>query len=185
MTSTATRTRSTQRLHAVASGPAARTKTVATYDDYRRAMAAVEELERAGAPPGLHIALTGFDDIRVRPENDLLHESQRALAPALVGAATFVVGAGLLGGLALTGPLPLVVAAAVGAAVLAALAVGAFRGMRLDAPVPTTRRVPTAYEVRCDTTPTASAAEQHLAGWWATGLDGAPMTPAGRRVATG
>lgn len=160
-------------------------KTIATYDDYRRALAAVEELERTGAPPGLHIALTGFDDVRVRPENDLLHEAQRAVAPAIVASVVFALGAGLVGGLAIAGPLPLVAAVTVGAGLVAALVVGAFRGLRLDVPVAMTRQVPTSYEVRCDTSSSAAAAEHHLAGWWATGIDGAPATPAGRRVAAG
>ena len=160
------------------------TETVAVYDDYRRAMAAVSELSKDSAPPGLHVALTDFDEVRVRSDSNLRHEIGRSVLPSIVGAFGAAVAAWLF---ELTADASFVVLAAAATAVglVAAFVVAGVRVARAGGAVPiaTTRQVPTRYEVRCagDT----KDVEHRLASWWATGLDGPAVTPGGRRLVHG
>lgn len=156
---------------------------VATYDDYRRAVAAVEHLREQGHHD-VHVALTKFAEVRVRPDSNILEVAQRASLPAAM-ASTATIAAGTAGGL-LTFDAPLVALLALVAisSAVTSVAVGLFRGVRHGLPSASTRLVPTAYEVHCASSDidSVAAAEAHLASWWRTGLDGDPMTPDHARI---
>jgi hypothetical protein len=180
----ATTTSSTRRL-AVVPGVGDRTqpmRTIARYDDYRRALAAVTELcEHAARPRGLHLASTEFETVQVRADSDLQHEAGRAIGPALLGAGGMALAAAVVGAVELTGPLWLLVATTVAVAALAAAIVAFWRARDDGLPVTKERLVPVAYELRCHPAD-ADDAERHLAGWWKTGLDGPPRSAGGRRI---
>lgn len=156
--------------------------TVASYDDYRRAVAAVTELcEHGNQPRDLHLASTEFETVRVRPDSDLRHEAGRAFGPALLGAIGLAVGAAAIASVSLRGPLWVLVATTVAVAAVAAVVVAVFRARGDGLPVAKERVVPVRHEVRCRRADAAEA-EHHLAGWWKKGLDGPPLSAGGRRI---
>jgi hypothetical protein len=181
----ATTTTSSARRLAVVPGVGERTqpmRTIARYDDYRRALAAVTELCEHGARPrGLHLASTEFETVQVRADSDLQHEAGRAIGPALLGAAGLAVAGAVAGAVELSAPLWLLVVTVVAVAAVAAGAIALWRGRGDGLPVAKERLVPVAYELRC-LPADADDAERHLAGWWKTGLDGPPRSGGGRRI---
>ena len=154
-------------------------RKVATYTDYRRALAAVRELHEDRPTAGLHLALTDFEEVHTRPDADVGVEIRRAVVPALGGAAAAVLGLSWAGSLAAGAPLSTLLIAVVAAGSVAA-AVGFARGSRHGLPVASTELVPRRYEVRA--ADTSGSVEHRLASWWATGIDGPPRTPDRRRV---
>lgn len=182
---TTTTTTSSARRLAVVPGSGERTqpmRTIARYDDYRRALAAVTELCEHGARPrGLHLASTEFETVQVRADSDLQHEAGRAIGPALLGTAGMTVAAAVVGSVELAGPFWLLVVTTLAVAAVAAGAVAFWRGRGDGLPVAKERLVPVAYELRCHPAD-ADDAERHLAGWWKTGLDGPPRSAGGRRI---
>lgn len=161
--------------------------TIATYDDYRRALAAVQHLREQGHS-NAHVALTGFDEVLVRPDSDISQVAQRASLPAAVASAVTLGTAALLDPVTIDGPLLVLVALVLLSSAVTSIVVGLFRGARHGLPVRATRLVPTSYEVRCPAAEGGARptpAEHQLASWWATGLDGDPLTPDGARVVRG
>ena len=157
-------------------------RTIARFEDYRRALAAVTELcENGVRPRGLHLASTEFETVQVRADSDLQHEAGRAIGPALLGAAGLVVAGAVSGTFELGRPLWLLVVTVVTAGAAAAGLVALWRGRGDGMPVAKERLVPVAYELRCHPGD-ADDAERHLAGWWKTGLDGPPRSAGGRRI---
>jgi hypothetical protein len=157
-------------------------RTIARYEDYRRALAAVTELcENGVRPRGLHLASTEFETVQVRADSDLQHEAGRAIGPALLGAAGLVVAGAGFGTFELAGPLWLLVVSVVAVGLVVAGAVALWRARGEGVPVAKERLVPVAYELRCHPAD-ADGAERQLAGWWKTGLDGPPRSAGGRRI---
>ena len=158
-------------------------RTLTTYDDYRRALAAIEHLSERGIGDRVHVAMVDFEQRRVRPESPILSVAQAALSTALIASASTVAALMVINGVTLEGS-----GFAIGLVVLAVAAttsvlLGLVRGARHGLPIPSHRLVPTRYEVRCDADPTTSSTAAHqLASWWRTGLDGEPATPDGRRL---
>lgn len=158
-------------------------RTVATYDDYRRALAAIEHLSERGIRDRAHVAMVDFEQRRVRPESPILAVAQQLASTALIASASTVAALSLINVVTLEGS-----GFAIGLVVLAVAAttsvlLGVVRGVRHGLPVTSDRLVPTRYEVRCDADPgTSSTAGRQLASWWRTGLDGEPATPDGRRL---
>lgn len=156
--------------------------TIATYDDYRRALAAVTELCAEGRRPrGLHLASTEFETVQVRPDSNLRHEVTQALAPALLGAAGLSAAAALVGGVSLSGTFWVLMATTLAVSAVAAGVVALWRARGEGLLVAKERLVPVAYELRCHRAD-APEAEHHLAGWWKTGVEGPPLSAGGRRI---
>jgi hypothetical protein len=152
---------------------------VATYDDYRRAIAAVEHLRSEGLRAGVDVVLSQFQTTRVRADNPVSDELRRTIVPAVAAALAGTVALELLDGL----PAALTLLAAVAAVVatLCAFAVAATRASDGHGCRATHALVPARYEIRADPS-VAPRAERLLARWWQTGLDGPPRTPLGRRA---
>lgn len=158
-------------------------RTVATYDDYRRALAAIEHLAERGLRDRVHVAMVDFEQRRVRPESPILEVAQHAASTALIASASTVVALSLVNAVTLEGPTFAIALVVLAAAAATSVLLGLVRGARHGLPVPSHRLVPARYEVRCDADPaTSSMAGRQLASWWRTGLDGEPVTPDGGRL---
>ena len=175
-----------RRLHlrTVPAPPApARSTTIATYDDYRRALAAVDHLIGDGAT-GVHLALTRFEHVAVRQDSSVAEQSRRAAVPAATAALGTTLALSIVPSIALGGPVLVLVATLVGATTAAIAFTGLVRGSRSGLPVQRSALVPTRYEVRCHDVDaeTAGDFEHRLASWWQTGLDGQRCAPGGARL---
>ena len=158
--------------------------TVATYDDYRRALAAVQHLSDCGDAAGVHLALTRFERVSVRRDSSVAEQSRRAAVPAATAALATALGFSIVPSVTLDGPVLAVLATLVMAATAAVTFTGLVRGSRSGLPVRRIALVPTRYEVRCNDVDdeTAGDFEHCLASWWQIGLDDPPQAPDGSRL---
>jgi hypothetical protein len=159
-------------------------RSVAAYDDYRRALAAVRHLREAGHHDP-HVALVAFDEVEVRRNSTITELTQRASLPAAIGAALTVAATAVWDAVNLNADLRDVIFVVLVASAVASVATGVVRGLRHGLPGTSVRLVPKRYEVRCRDSagnPDRSP-DRHLASWWQTGIEGAPMTPDGSRLA--
>jgi hypothetical protein len=161
------------------------TPAAAVYDDYRRAVAAVEHLADLGIRSGVHVALVDFEDRPVRAASSLARTAKRAVWTAVASSVATVAALGQLGVIDSRAPRVLLVVTVGVVAIVTGIAMELIRVWRHGAPVTKTQRlVPSRYEVRCGAgATTARTASRRLAAWWKTGLDGGPCTPDGLRLA--
>lgn len=156
---------------------------IATYTDYRRAARAAE-----------HLADEGFDleqirivarDLGARPVRSgtrFTREAGHAVFSAAISATGSLLLLVAVGGVAMTGRYLAFVLVGAGAVVAGVLS-AAFLYVAGGGGVSRRRIVPGGYDIQCTDRP--GDAEQSLARWWSTEINGPARTPRGYVVRPG